>query len=374
MFYSLRYPLSYSIIYIFCPHAEEKLLSKFPTILGFKNKRKNRQAMSSAAVAANDNDVNTSGKRQQGEKPVLNSQYHQCSCYGHDDTLPDYKHTVSHPKTLQGYYANAGGCPCPAHANSKLNSALHCTCKGKGEGSAKPQDTYKSRDGPHTVFPATQAATNATDNNAASSGSKRRTVFPNSRNYGGAPQQYSKTINDATAPNAYGYTVAGGAASTQARRRQQRAERQEEQGRDRKNYLKAMLRDEMLARMDAESMRAEFEQELGIMGGNHAEDYRQEQEAGGAGAASGKKRDMHTRGINEVPTVPEQYEEIMDELRYVAGQPVGSKYNIIRLHYLIDEEERINKLRLAGKAGGGAVDNRSTANGNDKYDTNVLTL
>lgn len=46
--------------------------------------------------------------------------FHKCTCYGHENTLPDYKHDISIPHTLQGYYALHGGCPCPpSHPQNK---------------------------------------------------------------------------------------------------------------------------------------------------------------------------------------------------------------------------------------------------------------
>ena len=36
--------------------------------------------------------------------------YHKCRCYGHEDSLPNYK-LLTIPRT-NNYYAATGGCPC----------------------------------------------------------------------------------------------------------------------------------------------------------------------------------------------------------------------------------------------------------------------
>jgi hypothetical protein len=232
--------------------------------------------------------------------------YHQCECYNHDTKIPNYRRDVANPRTLQGYYAPHGGCPCPAADGSTASSAK--------TNDAKQKQTFRAADGPHTVHPATAAG-----------------AFPNSRNYGG--------------------TVAerGPAAASTAQPRSSRSARApakaDERAQARKNFLKAVLRDEMLARMDAEGRRAELESGTGLMGANHVEEYQSSQRASGKGPLLSPASRMASRDPDEVPTVGEQYGEIMDELEFVAGQPVGSKYNIIRLYYLVEEGRRLNDLR-----------------------------
>lgn len=54
------------------------------------------------------------------DKSNTHGRFHKCNCYGHENTLPDYKHDISIPRTLQGYYALHGGCPCPPPPPSSL--------------------------------------------------------------------------------------------------------------------------------------------------------------------------------------------------------------------------------------------------------------
>lgn len=245
--------------------------------------------------------------------------YHQCACYNHTTELPDYRRDIANPRTLQGHYAPHGGCPCPAGRGSATRDAV----KGCAAKNAPPTDgkratakaAFRAADGPHTVYTATAAAS-----------------FPNSKNYGGTVEQR-------------GPTTYGSVAQPKASRTAKVQARAEERAQDRKNFLKAVLRDEMLARMDAEGRRAALEGDTGLMGANHVEEYQASQRASGTGQPLSPASRMASRGPTAVPTVGEQYGEVMDELEFVSGQPVGSKYNIIRLHYLVEEERRLNDLR-----------------------------
>lgn len=135
-----------------------------------------------------------------------------------------------------------------------------------------------------------------------------------------------------------------------AARRQTKKEKDEEKLQQRKNFLRAVLVQEMQARLETEEQLDQVEQELGLIGTRHGEDY---ERANGAGSLSGKKdannSTLYTRDVDHVPSVNEQYNEIIDELQYVSGQPVGSKESIIRLHYLLEEEARVKDLRLEQK-------------------------
>lgn len=244
--------------------------------------------------------------------------YHECTCYNHDTELPNYRRDVANPRTLQGYYAPHGGCPCPADCDN--TGSLSSISKNT---TGKPTAAFRAADGPHTVHP------------ASATGS-----FPNSRNYGGTAAQRgpaSSIVNSSSS------RVNGSQAS--ASRTAKAQAKAEERAQDRKNFLKAVLHDEMLARMDAEGRRAALEGDTGLMGTNHIDEYESSQRATATGRPLSPASRMASRGPKEAPTVGEQYGEIMDELEFVAGQPVGSKYNIIRLHYLVDEERRLTDLR-----------------------------
>lgn len=256
--------------------------------------------------------------------------YHQCVCYNHDTELPDYKHDVSNPRTLQGYYAVKGGCPCPAkHANGECPGSLYCSKKG-GDGSTRPKETFRAADGPHTVHVASP------DDGGRDAVTTVRLAFPNSRNYGGTVAERGPTTLSSTAQLGLS-------------KKSRVAERREERAQDRKQFLRAVLRDEMLARMDAEAKRDALESDLDLMGTNHEVEYRTITELSDPRNGQSVSMKMITRNPNEVPPIGEQYAEIMDELDYVSGQPVGSKYNIIRLHYLVEEELRLNNLRRLEK-------------------------
>ncbi|CAD2213794.1 hypothetical protein AGDE_16290 [Angomonas deanei] len=105
--------------------------------------------------------------------------------------------------------------------------------------------------------------------------------------------------------------------------RTQKQKREEERMQDRKAFLRAVLNDEIQARQEAEAMREELEQELGIMGPRHHQEYEQTRQSGARQTESFQGSRINQRGVDEVPTVGEQYEEILDELRYVSGRPVG---------------------------------------------------
>ncbi|KPI85750.1 hypothetical protein ABL78_5199 [Leptomonas seymouri] len=238
--------------------------------------------------------------------------YHQCACYKHSTDLPNYRRDIANPRTLQGYYAPHGGCPCPADYGCEASQKSSNTVT-TAEPPANPKDAFRAAEGPHTVH--TAAATGP---------------FPNSRNYGGTAAQRGP---------------ASSAKELNASRSAKAQAKAEERAQDRKTFLKAVLRDEMLARMDAEGRRAELEGMTGLMATNHIDEYESSQRAAGKGQPLSPASRMASRGPNEVPTVGEQYGEVMDELEFVSGQPVGSKYNIIRLHYLVEEERRLNDLR-----------------------------
>ncbi|KAG5471391.1 hypothetical protein LSCM1_01475 [Leishmania martiniquensis] len=248
--------------------------------------------------------------------------YHGCKCYGHSTELPNYRRDISNPHTLQGYYAPHGGCPCPGTGNAE-KSGLYCSSRG-ADASAMPKVTFRAADGPHTVHTAADV-----DGNGRDPATSIRTTFPNSRNYGGTVAQRGPTTLSTRAQ-----LVASRKACAEAKR--------EERAQDRKNFLRGVLRDEMLARMDAEGKRAALEADTGLMGTNHIDEYEASQRAAGSirGGLSSTSCDQDT-----APTLGEQYGAIMDELQYVADQPVGSKHNIIRLHYLLEEQSRLNQLR-----------------------------
>ncbi|PWU95788.1 hypothetical protein C3747_263g54 [Trypanosoma cruzi] len=123
-------------------------------------------------------------------------------------------------------------------------------------------------------------------------------------------------------------------------RRKTREEREYERMQDRKEFLKAVLRDEMRDRLSAEDQLEELENKLNLRGSRHAEML----------LAAAARRDAERQGgEDEAKTVGEQYEKVMEELRFVTRQPVGSKVNIIRLYYLLEEQERLKYLREKGK-------------------------
>ncbi|AYU81368.1 hypothetical protein, conserved [Leishmania donovani] len=105
--------------------------------------------------------------------------YHKCRCYGHDDTLPNYK-LLTIPRT-NNYYAATGGCPCvprvAAHPGSwrlkqgQLRSSTYRCGTGCIKKSAAltlgcchhSGDQYGWRRGPHTVLDKNTAATGKCD-------------------------------------------------------------------------------------------------------------------------------------------------------------------------------------------------------------------
>ncbi|KAG5497630.1 hypothetical protein JKF63_03895 [Porcisia hertigi] len=248
--------------------------------------------------------------------------YHQCECYGHDTELPNYRRDISNPRTLQGHYAPNGGCPCPGKCCGGKNG-LYCSSRG-ADAAAMPKATYRAVDGPHTVHIADNVNGNGRD-----PATSTRTAFPNWHNYGGTVAQRGPTTLTTTA-------------QLKAPIKARAAARREERAQDRKNFLRGVLRDEMLARMDAEGKRDALEAAMGLMATHHIDEYKASQ------SAPGSMRDgpgATSRDPGTVPTLGEQYAEVMEELEYVAAQPLGSKENIIRLHYLVEEEKRLNRLR-----------------------------
>lgn len=255
----------------------------------------------------------------------MHNPYHLCSCYGHNLNLPDYKHDISVPRTLQGHYAKKGGCPCPPDKkawNGGPEVSRFCPQKSIYCPTSKTKD-FLSRKGPHVVHPEKGLDLPREPVSGV------RTTFPNRRNYGGR-----------TAAS----LITGPPLLKKMKHREQQ---RQERAQDRKLFLEATMQDEILARIDAEEQRANLEKELGLMGSCHVEDY---VKAHGVHSLTGTDpRGPQERGLNDFPTVEKQYEEIMEELRFTAQQPLGLKYNIIRLHYLLEEQERLNKLRFQSK-------------------------
>ncbi|KAG5471716.1 hypothetical protein LSCM4_03268 [Leishmania orientalis] len=105
--------------------------------------------------------------------------YHKCRCYGHDETLPNYK-LLTIPRT-NNYYAATGGCPCvprvAAHPGSwrlkegQLRSSTYrcgtgCTKKSPAATSGcchHSGDQYGWQRGPHTVLHKNTAAAGKCD-------------------------------------------------------------------------------------------------------------------------------------------------------------------------------------------------------------------
>lgn len=250
---------------------------------------------------------------------------HDCECYGHTTELPDYEHEISHPRTLQGYYAKNSGCPCPPGSGCPGSDHPPC-CPGRGQ-QRQPlpvEKPYLEREGPHTVWP--QSGPDLPRDPVT----HVRTTFPNRKNYGGV-------VADR------GPVTLTTAAQT-VNRKKDRAEKKEQRMRDRQNFLKAVLRDETLARLDAEESRDMLESELGLLGVHHVEDFCAQNGAHsltGTDPRRGLERQPH-----EIPTVADQYADVIEELQFTAQQPVGSKYNIVRLHYLCEEQDRISAMRF----------------------------
>lgn len=259
-------------------------------------------------------------------QPIHNP-YHLCTCYGHNLDLPDYTHDISVPRTLQGHYAKEGGCPCPPQPeawNGGPEVSRYCPQKSIYPPASRTKD-YRPHKGPHLVHPEMGADLPRDPVSGV------RTTFPNRRNYGG------RTAASLTTGPAL------------LKKIKHRAQLRQERAYDRKNFLEATLQDEIQARLDADEQREKLEKELGLMGSYHVEDF---VKAHGEHSLTGTDpRGPGERGLNEFPTVAKQYEEIMEELRFTAQQPLGLKYNIIRLHYLLEEQERLNKLRFQTKMG-----------------------
>ncbi|EKF38182.1 hypothetical protein MOQ_001610 [Trypanosoma cruzi marinkellei] len=246
--------------------------------------------------------------------------YHVCGCYGHTQDLPDYK-KITVPRTLQGFHAKrGGGCPCIPKIKTKNMGTLYCSRNPMTRDRVMPVNTYRAYGpGEHKVHPADEIAAENTAVRDPETGT--RLLFPNSRNYGGTVKQHE-------------FPAIG------KPRRKTRKEMEYERMYDRKEFLKAVLRDEIRDRLNAENQLEELENELGLRGSRHAEML----------LAAMASRDAEKRdGEDEAKTVGEQYEEVMEELRFVTKQPVGSKVNIIRLYYLLEEQERLKYLRDKGK-------------------------
>ncbi|CCW69839.1 unnamed protein product [Phytomonas sp. Hart1] len=250
--------------------------------------------------------MQTNTKAKQPIPVKRDAKYHECESYCHTMVLPDYKKDISIPRTLDGYYAKSGTCPCPSLLQESKDKAKDSHV------------AYREADGPHAVH--------AEDTNPRVAG------FPNHRNYGGTVEERGRMNLTTTA------------LPLNSTKGKKRAEVRKRLMLDRKNFLKAVLHDEMLARMDAEGQRDALEMEIGIMGSNHVVEYERTK---GEGSLLGRRprKGIMERDINEVPTIGEQYEEVMEELKYVSKQPVNSKKNIIRMHFLLEEENRINTLR-----------------------------
>lgn len=256
--------------------------------------------------------------------PSVHNPYHTCTCYGHDMKLPDYKNDIAVPRTLQNHYAKKGGCPCPPEDKWHGGPEMSRYCPQKSLYPPKNQKKdYRDEKGHHHVFP------EEGPNYPRDPVTGVRSTFPNRRNYGG---RHAACLT--TAPQLL-------------KRLKNKQELKLERARDRKNFLEAVLRDEIIGRIEAEDERGELEGALGLLGSYHVQDYQQRH---GEHSLTGlDPRTPAERGVNEFPTVAKQYAEIMEELHYTAQQPVGLKYNIIRLHYLLEEQERLNNLRFQSK-------------------------
>ncbi|ORC86729.1 uncharacterized protein TM35_000261810 [Trypanosoma theileri] len=243
--------------------------------------------------------------------------YHVCECYGHTQDLPEYK-KLAVPRTLQGFHAKeGGGCPCIPKTKEKGMNTLYCSSNPATCERIKPTETYRAYSpGKHKVHLADEVCEETTAIRDPATGT--RLVFPNSRNYGGtATQRKFRAIGDPKE-------------KTQKEKRYERMQ-------DRKEFLKAVLRDEIRDLLAAEEERESLELQTGLRGSRHVQML-----------TYATTKDSQKRGgedDDEIKTVSEQYDEVLEELRYVTKQPVGSKVNIIRLHYLLEEQERLQHLR-----------------------------
>ncbi|RNE98313.1 hypothetical protein TraAM80_08843 [Trypanosoma rangeli] len=248
--------------------------------------------------------------------------HHVCECYGHTSELPEYR-KLAVPRTLQGFHAReGGGCSCIPKTKPKQAGAVYCSTNPMTRDRVMPTETYRAHDpGEHKVHPAEEVPVESSAVRDPVTG--RRLVFPNARNYGGTATQRRFP-------------------ATGEPRRKTREEREYEQMQDRKEFLKAVLRDEMRDHHSAEAQLEELENQLGLRGSRHA------QLLNAAAAREAENR----AGDDDAKTVGEQYEEVMEELRYVTRQPVGSKVNLIRMYYLLEEQDRLKYLRDQGKKAG----------------------
>ncbi|AAZ11060.1 uncharacterized protein TEOVI_000201300 [Trypanosoma equiperdum] len=243
--------------------------------------------------------------------------YHVCECYGHTQQLPNYK-KLTNPRTLQGFYAKqkVSACPCIPNKREKNFNTTYCSENPAKRNVAFPEETYRDFEpGKHRVHKAASVpGDGATLRDPVT---RARLVFPNACNYGG-------TVAKHTFP-AIGQP-----------RRLTPGERKYEQMYDRKEFLKAVLRDEICHRAEAEKQLEELENETGLRGSRHARLL--------AEAAAAAREAQLSEDHEEPKTVGEQYDAVMDELRFVTRQPVGSKLNIIRMYYTLEEQERMRNF------------------------------
>lgn len=110
---------------------------------------------------------------------------------------------------------------------------------------------------------------------------------------------------------------------------------------ERETFLMALLREEMEDLDVAQQERVALEQQLGILGTSHIKELLRDPEVAEAvAAASGSDPSLLSSLDFSRLSKEQQYALALEELKYVAARPVGSKRNIIRLHYLVDEVSR----------------------------------
>ncbi|CCD11963.1 unnamed protein product [Trypanosoma congolense IL3000] len=242
--------------------------------------------------------------------------YHVCQCYGHTSELPNYKEILK-PYTLQGTYAKMKcACPCIQKTKGKHVNSLYCSKRPATCDRVFPNETYRAHGpGPHKVHREVNTSADGAPVRDPATGT--RLVFPNASNYGGTAKQRT-------------FPVIG------APRRLTVSERKYENQYDRKEFLKAVLRDEICDRVEAEKRLDELENEIGLRGSRHARML--------AEAAEAAKKAQSVESEDEPKTVGDQYNMVMDELRFVAQQPVGSKLNIVRMYYTVEEQEYVDSL------------------------------
>ncbi|KAG8339398.1 hypothetical protein ERJ75_001042000 [Trypanosoma vivax] len=246
------------------------------------------------------------------ERNVRATEYHTCKCYGHTSELPDYKQ-LSIPRTLQGFYAKQNHlCPCIPTLKNKNLSKLYCCHKPSKSDKSPPAEDYREHEpGKHQVLVAGKVPADGTG--LRDPVTAKRLLFPNACNYGGTAAQHKfPRIGEP--------------------RRKTYRERMEERMFDRKEFLKALLREEIQCRLDAEQQLEEIENETGLRGSRHLQALAEMAEIENQqGVRDTKKEPMD---------VGQRYNAMMEELQHVVRQPVGSKHNIIRMHYALEEDER----------------------------------